>query len=1178
MEKKLHFPNVKFLMKIVRTMKIATFLFLISIQLSAKNFAQQKISLNAQNTNILTVFKQIENQSSYRFFYSNDVLPVNKAISAQFKDAEVDLVLNKILAGLDVRWKILDEKNIVISNNIMSTSNYADSRSMMLADSVITGTVFAAEDGTLLKGVVVLVKGTSIKTATDESGRYQLKIPNLKVTLVYSYVGYTNQEVVPSRYNAFDVRLKLNTKALDDVIVVGYGKQKRREVTGAIASISESQLKEIAVSSFENAIQGKVAGLEISVPSGEPGSAPVIRIRGSASISAGNDPLYVIDGLPISSNTGLQQNIGQRTEAYTVPKMSPFTTINPNDIQSIEVLKDASAAGIYGSRGSNGVIIVTTKKGIKNKKQVSFTGYTGYQDATNLPKLMNSEQLIAYTKDARNNNYLQTNDPTNPLSKTYNASYDPNTNAGRPTATATFLIPEKYVNWDGTNTDWLGLVLSRGKVSNYNVSVSGGKDNLTYYTSAGYYSEQGSIAGSKFDRYTFRTTVIDDISKKLQVGSSLNVAFTDNNRLPANGPYFALPPGIIYDAMVSSPVAKPYLADGTINQTDNQNQWGAYMTTNNNPLATMAAIKENIKNLRVFGNVFAKYNILEDLSFKTYLGIDLDNYQQSYYKGVTLLYRGAAKGDPFAKSSSAQGLNWIWENTLDYSKKVNDHSFALLAGYTAQKQNNELQWIQANSFPDDQVKTISGGIVTGGSAQKEQWTLVSGLARMNYSYKDKYLVSGTIRSDKSSRFGIGNQTGVFPSVSAGWRIDEESFMKNLSFINELKLRTSYGLTGNFQIPNYGAIGLLGNANYIFGNNITTGIGSSTLNNDKLSWESKKQLDIGLDFALFNDRIYGGLDYYRSLTSNLLLNVTVPSSSGFTTALTNIGEVENKGIEFSISTKNIIGKFQWSTDFNISANKNKVLKLGPTGDPILSVGSAGDIRHITRIGDAVGSYYGYQVVGVYQTQDQINAAPKDMLVGAGGARPGDLQFKDVNGDNLITAADRTVLGNYMPDYTYGITNKFRYNNFDLSVFVQGVEGREILNLTQRHLLNGEANLNSYAEFLNRWISATQPGNGKIPRADSNSGLHGYNMRPSSFQVEDGSYVRLRNVTLGYEFPIPKITKKARVYVTATNLFIWSKYLGFNPEVQQQATNNLVPGEDYGAYPISRTFLLGFNLTF
>ncbi len=367
----------------------------------------------------------------------------------------------------------------------------------------------------------------------------------------------------------------------DEVVVVGYGKQKRKEVTGAIASINESQLKEIAVSSFENAIQGRVAGLEVSVPSGEPGAAPVIRIRGSASISAGNDPLYVIDGLPISSNLGLQQSIGQRTEAFTVPRINPFTTINPNDIQSIEVLKDASAAGIYGSRGSNGVIMVTTKKGLKNRKQVSFNAYTGFNEAMNLPELMQSEELIQYTKEARNNNYLQTNDPTNPASKTYNALYNPNTNAGRPTTTASFLIPEKYINWDGTNTDWLSLVLSRGMVSNYNLSVSGGKDNMTYYTSAGYYTEEGTVKGSKFDRYTFRANVVDDISSKFQIGSSVNIAFTDNNRLPANGPYFALPPGIIYDAMVHSPVIKPYLPDGSINQSDNQNQLGAYMTTAN---------------------------------------------------------------------------------------------------------------------------------------------------------------------------------------------------------------------------------------------------------------------------------------------------------------------------------------------------------------------------------------------------------------------------------------------------------------------------------------------------------------------------------------------------------------------------------------------------------------------
>jgi len=1174
MEKMRSFPNLNFLSQTARTMKISILLIIISIQLSAKNFAQQKISISSERANIFTVFKMIEKQSTYRFFYSNDVLPANKEVTVQFKDAYVNVILDKVLDGLPVTWKLIDEKNIVITNkpNKINITNIVAS-----ADTVISGVVKDSENAVPLKEVTVLIKGLNIKTITDDNGKFQIKVPSLTNTLVFSYVGYLNKEVVVSKSSDLNVSLKINTSALDEIIVVGYGKQKRKEITGAVSSITESALKEIAVSSFENAIQGRVAGVEVSVPSGEPGSAPVIRIRGSASISAGNDPLYVIDGLPISSNNGLQQGIGQRTEAFGVPRINPFTTINPNDIQSIEILKDASAAGIYGSRGSNGVIMVTTKKGVKNKRQVSFNAYTGYNEATNLPKLMNSEQLIQYAKDARNNNYLQTNDPTNPASVRFNPLYNPNTNAGRPN-TDVFLIPEKYVNWDGTNTDWLGLVLSKGLVSNYNLSVSGGKDNMTYYTSGGYYTEEGTIKGSKFERYTFRANMVNDISSKLQFGSSINIAFTENKRLPANGPYFALPPGIIYDAMVHSPVVKPYLPDGSINQSDNQNQLLGGTTTANNPLATMAAVKENVKNLRLFGNAYFKYNILENLSFKTYLGIDLDNYQQSYYKGVTLLYRGATIPDPFARSSSSQGLNWIWENTLDYTKKINDHDFSFLAGYTAQKQNNELQFVQANSFPDDQVQTISGGIVTGGSAVKEQWTLVSALARLNYSYKEKFLLSGLIRSDRSSRFGTGNQTGVFPSVSAGWRIDQESFMRSLGFINELKLRASYGLTGNFQIPNYGSIGLLNNANYVFGNALTSGIGRTTLNNDQLSWESKNQFDIGIDFALFKDRIYGGVDYYVSRTTDLLLNVTIPSSTGFTSALTNIGEVENKGFEFTIATKNIVGKFQWSTDFNISTNRNKVIRLGASGDPILSIGSAGDIRHITSIGNPIGSYFGYQVVGIYQTLDEIKAAPKDLLVGAGGARPGDIRFKDVNGDGQITPLDRTITGSYMPDYTYGITNKFRYKNVDLSIFVQGVQGREVLNLTQRHLLNGEANFNSYAAFNDRWISEANPGNGKIPRADRNSSLHGNNMRPSSFQIEDGSYIRLRNVTFGYEFPIPKVSNKVRVYFTATNLFTWSKYLGFNPEVQQQASNNIVPGEDYGAYPISKTFMVGFNVNF
>lgn len=1185
MKKKLDLWGLKTppLKKLFFQLNIAFFVFFafgLNVSAAQDYSSETRVSLDMNNTSLGKVMDEIERQSEFYFIFNQKQINVDRIVDIHLADKMINEILTELFKGSNVKYSVFDNKILLTTEEPKGKFKNNGLKSGVL-QKVISGKVTNSK-GETLPGVNVVIKGTTTGTVTDIDGKFSIEVPNLTAILQFSFIGYVTQDIALTGEASLNIIMIDESIGLDEVVVVGYGKQKKREVTGAISSISAMQMKEIAVTSFENAIQGRVAGVDISAPSGEPGSATVIRIRGSGSISASNDPLYVIDGLPISNNSGLQQNIGQRTEAYAVPKIDPFSSINSADIQSIEILKDASAASIYGSRGSNGVILITTKKGAKNSKQVSFNAYTGYQEATNLPELMNSTELIQYTKESRNNNYLQTYDPTNPASSHYNALFDPNTNAGRPAVDPLyFLIPEKYVTWDGTNTDWLDLVLSKGAISNYNVNVSGGSDNLTYYTSGGYYSEKGTIKGSGLDRYTFRTTLIADISKKIQVGTSLNFAYSNNQRLPANGPYAANPAGIIYAAMVHSPVIKPYNEDGTPNQMDDQSFLVGATTTADNPLAVMAAVHENIKNFRMFGTSYAKYTILENLTFKTSLGIDLDNYQQSYYKGVTLLYRGSTKPDPFAQASASSGVNWLWENTLDYSKKIgDDHAFAFLVGYTAQKQNNELQVVQSSGFPDDQVQTIGGGIVIGGSSVKEQWSLVSSLARVNYTFKERYLFTGTIRSDRSSRFGSGNQTGIFPSFSLGWRVDNESFMKNIEFINEFKVRTSYGLTGNFEIPNYGSIGLLSSSNYVLNNSIISGVGTSTMSNDQLSWESKKQFDIGLDFGLFKDRIFGAVDYYISNTKDLLLNVTVPSSSGFTSALTNIGEVQNKGFEFTLSTKNLVGKFQWMTELNYSTNKNEVLKLGPFGDPILSVGSAGDIRHITRIGDAVGSYYGYQVVGIYQTQAEIDAAPIDKLVGTGvngGARPGDLQFKDVNNDGMITTADRTIIGNYMPDFTYGFTNKFKYKNFDLSLFFQGVQGREILNLTTRHLLNGEANFNSYAEYNNRWISAEEPGNGVIPRADRNSSLHGNNMRASSFQVEDGSYFRLKNATIGYKMSIPKVSNEIRVYFSATNVFTLTKYLGFNPEVQQRAGSSMTPGEDYGAYPISRSYLIGVNVT-
>jgi TonB-linked SusC/RagA family outer membrane protein len=468
--------------------------------------------------------------------------------------------------------------------------------------------------------------------------------------------------------------------------------------------------------------------------------------------------------------------------------------------------------------------------------------------------------------------------------------------------------------------------------------------------------------------------------------------------------------------------------------------------------------------------------------------------------------------------------------------------------------------------------------VFAGTSVKEEWSLLSALFRLNYTYKDKYLFTGTIRSDKSSRFGANNRTGYFPSFSLGWRASEEDFLSSIESISELKIRASWGQTGNFEIPNFGAIGLLSPDNYNFNGNEVNGLIQSTIPNPELTWEKSTQTDIGIELGMFKNRLFLLADYYSTSTEDLLLNVSISSVSGFNTALQNLGEVRNRGFELALRSRNFVGDFTWDTDINFSTNDNEVISLNEKNEPIFSAGGAG-VRHVTRVGDAIGSYYGYVVEGIYQSDAEIASAPFDTQ--APDPSPGDFRFKDVNGDGQITPADRTVTGSYFPDITWGVTNRFGYKGIDLSILVQGVEGNEILNLTSRHLKNGEANFNSYAVFNNRWRSATDPGNGAIPRADRQTGNHGNNNRPSSFQVEDGSYIRLRNVTLGYTLPSKNILgtsiDKLRFYVTGTNLFTDTDYLGYNPEVSN-ITGSLTPGEDYGAFPLNKTISLGLNLNF
>lgn len=1135
------------------------------------------ISVNFKDVPITEALFQVAEKADLEIAFDSGVFSENDLVTLQTGEISVAETFEQLLKDTEYETVITSSRQILLREREAEEENNQE----VIVD--VEGQVVDADTGEPLVGVTVFVIGTQTGTTTDAEGRFSLTVPDGGEVLGFTYVGYEGQEVPIGDETEFFIELTSDISMMDDIVVVGYGTQQREEVTGSVASIGGEMIENNPATSFENALQGRLAGVNVAESSGEPGAAPQITIRGTGSISAGNDPLYVIDGVPLSQNFNQQGSIGSQRASFQPQPANPLATLNPNDIESIEVLKDASSAAIYGSRGSNGVILVSTKKGSKNTSpQINVRSYVGTQSVFNEPELMNAEEVIDYTKDARNNTYLREEDPTNPASDNFNPQYDPDTNAGRPMEgdpdfNANHIIPEAYVNWDGTDTDWLDLVYGPSQVQNYDMSVSGGSETVTYMIGGGFLDQAGIIEGSGFERYSLKTSLTGDFTERLQVGLQLNAALTENNRKSANAPYFGTPPGIIYSAMTQSPVVDPFNADGTYRQLEgSHNELGGGMTTTNHPLAVRDFIDEEIKNNRIYGNLYGQYSILENLEFKSLLGYDVDNYQRSFYQGTQLYYRG---GDPrpFGQSSSAQSYNWLWENTLNYTNTFGqDHKLNALAGYTVQKQTDERNSVIAQNFPDDQVQTVNGGQITGGSQVIEEWSLVSALARVNYVFKERYLLTATIRSDRSSRFGAENQTGVFPSVSLGWQLTNEPFMEDQDLFNQLKPRISYGVTGNFLIPNYGSIGLISSSNYVFSDQLVASVAPVTLGNEELTWETTKQLNLGIDYALMQDRIYGSFEYYVSNTEDLLLNVNIPAVTGFTSALTNVGEVENKGFEAQLTSRNVVGDFNWSTDFNFGSNQNEVKKLGPEGDDILVPGAAG-VRHITTIGEAIGSYYGYDVVGVFQNQEEIDNAPA--VDTQGDPTPGDFQFRDVNEDGVIDADDRTIIGSYHPDFTWGITNRFNWKNIDFSFFFQGVEGREIMNLTARHLKNGEANFGSYAVLNDRWRSPENPGNGKHPKAERTSG--GNNNRPSSYQVEDGSYVKLKNITLGYNLPqdiVSNFARNVRLYGSVTNVAIWTDYNGFNPEVNLQPGEGLTPGEDYGAYPLSRSFQIGIDISF
>lgn len=1012
-------------------------------------------------------------------------------------------------------------------------------------------------NGEPLIGASVKVKGSKTGTITDFDGKFTLAGIKPGDILEFSYIGCVPQELKVSSQTTVTISLQDNTQNLDELVVVGYGVQKKSDVTGAISSIGADKLKD---RSFGNALQsmaGQVSGVQITQTQGAPGMAPTIKVRGASSINSGTSPLYVIDGIPLEDETA--SNAGGSSNSTSFNR-NPLNNINPNDIESIEVLKDASSAAIYGSRGANGVVLVTTKQGKAGKTKVDVNYEFGIAHVNRRVEVMDAKEWMDFEIAARNN--------------TFATQLKNNPNAVRDKST---MIPSEFSDPEwlariGNGTNWQDVLFRTAFTHNAQVSASGGSEKTQFMISAGYLNQEGVVDNNNYDRLSIRSNINHKFNKFVDVGLKISLTRTNDSSFGTGGKS-----DVVSLAIQSDPIFPLRVETGSLGFKDPESIWYTFVKYGFqlwHPYAITREISRKKTSGNALLNAYLNYHIIEGLTFKTAFSA---NYEDSHYKSYMNEGRDwgwSGWNDASAEFLTMRSLNWVWENTLNYNQTFNkDHSVTGLLGYTMQEESLENSNMSAASFPNDLVHTLNAGKVTKGATIEADWALVSFLARATYSYKGKYMASAAIRADGCSRFGKDNRWGYFPSASLAWRISEESFMKNVSWLNNLKLRLSYGVTGNNQISNYAAIGLLSNAPYVQNGSVVQGLYTSTLPDAKLKWEKTGQVNFGIDLGLLNNRINMSLDLYYSKTRDLLLNVPIPVLTGFQTTLTNIGRLENRGVEFSISTRNIDTKdFVWTTDFNISANRNKVLKLGDNNAPVIINNNGAESR--TEVGQPIGNYYGYIFDGVLSQKDIDNGIPV-----YSGSEAGDPKVRDVNGDGKIDSEDRTIIGNYQPNFTWGMTNNFSYKGFELSVMLTGSHGGEIMNQQARFSKVFSDNRNAYKSITNYWKSDAEPGDGKTfkPRVVQNT-VQG---QCSNYWVEDASFVRIKNLRLGYNFPMKLVNKwhitNLKLYVNMENVHVFSDYSNFDPEGSTFQSGSLV-GFDYGSYPNPFTVTAGINLSF